>query len=470
MSSVDSGILVLADDLSGAAEAAATLGTPVRILLTDSTSPLPHPEFAADASRPDVAESPSDVADSSPDAAESSSDVAVDLDCRYLSPAEAGSRTSTALAGLGTGDSFTFVKVDSLLRGNITAHLSAALERESGSVIFAPALPQQNRTVVDGVPFLDGARLEATRAWNVEDGSPPARLSDLCPETPTPLGLKRLRSSEPQKLAELFRSARLITADAETMGDLKLIVGLARSTGATVIGSAALARAFAETRQAPPEPSTDPEASRSRTESAPATAPQDTAEPAILFALGTAAERIEAQLAHLRAHAAVEVLDIPADQVAVWSDDARSLAVVAEEVRARLAKGHLVVRLTDSGESVDPRPLPGLLADLLAQSLTDFGPMQLVATGGETARAVLDRLGVRALDVIREIHPGAVLSQVTATSARPNERTELCRVVTRPGGQGDESSLTLIHDALMRTSTRSASSPRTSVRTTKENE
>lgn len=470
MSSSDSGILVLADDLSGAAEAAATLGTPVRILLNDSTSPLPLPEFAAEASRREIVDSSADAAEPQSDGPESPSDVAVDLDCRYLSPAEAGSRTSTALAGLGTKDSFTLVKVDSLLRGNITAHLSAAAERSSGPVIFAPALPQQNRTVVDGVPLLDGVRLDATRAWSIEDGSPPARLSDLCPDAPTPLELKRLRTSEPQKLAELFRSARLVTADAETMGDLKLIVDLARSTGGTVIGSAALARAFAETRHAPPGPPADPGASRSHTESTPAAAQQHTAEPPILFALGTAAERIGAQLARLRAHAAVDVLDIPADQVAAWSDDVEALAVAAEEVRARLATGHLVVRLTDSGNSVDPRPLPGLLADLLARSLTGFGPVQLAATGGETARAVLDRLGVRALDVLREIHPGAVLSQVTATSARSDERTELCRVVTRPGGQGEESSLTLIHDALMRAPVRSASSPRTSVRTTKENE
>lgn len=78
MSAGDPGMLILADDLSGAAEAAATLGTPVRILLTDSSG------------RP-----------TSPDSANAApQDVALDLNCRYLTPVEAASRTRSALETL----------------------------------------------------------------------------------------------------------------------------------------------------------------------------------------------------------------------------------------------------------------------------------------------------------------------------------------------------------------------------------
>lgn len=451
MSISDTGVLVLADDLSGAAEAAATLDTAVRIIL----------------SSPDPTEYSLETADSS-------SDVAVDLDCRYVSPAAAVSRTRNALASPGSEERFTVIKIDSLLRGNIAAHLSAAMDRSSGPVLFAPALPQQNRTVVDGVPFVDGARLDETTAWDVEDGSAPTHLRYLCPEPPDHLDLRRLRTSEAQELVSRFRAARLVTADAETMDDLRRVIALAESVGALVVGSAAAVRAFADIRSSRPRPPTGSSPSQAHADAA--TAQPKTSELPILFALGTAADRIDDQLDHLRTQARVDVLDFPATEVAAWGDDAMALSSVAERVQQRLTTGHLVVRLTDTGESVDPRPLPGLLAELVAQSLTGFGPAHLAATGGETARAVLDRLGVRALDTVREIHPGAVLSQVPATSARSGSRTELCRVVTRPGGQGDESSLTLIHEALSQSTPvqphhrEPQPPPRTLSRTTKENE
>ncbi|MBM6590762.1 4-hydroxythreonine-4-phosphate dehydrogenase PdxA [Brevibacterium sp. RIT 803] len=412
MPASDPGVLILADDLSGAAEAAATLGTPVRILLTDWSGRPTSPESAKATPQ----------------------DVALDLDCRYLTPVEAASRTRSALETLRTENQTTIIKVDSLLRGNVRAHLTAALESTNGPVIFAPALPQHNRTVIGGVPYIDGKRLADTRAWNIEDRSGPDSLNDLCPEAPTLLELNQLRTSSPHELAARFRSERLITADAETMDDIGQVIALAASTGATVVGSAALVRAIAD--------------GRPLRRSAPLVEPPTALSAPVLFVLGTAADRIDGQVAHLQAHAQVGVLDIPATEVSAWNDNPDDLHVTASEIRNRLTCGNLVIRLTDTGDSVDPRPLPGLLAELVARSLTDIGPVHLAATGGETARAVLDRLGVGEVVTMREIHPGAVLSQVGTTSARPGEHSELGRVVTRPGGQGDEDSLTRIHEAL----------------------
>ncbi|WP_420095929.1 4-hydroxythreonine-4-phosphate dehydrogenase PdxA, partial [Brevibacterium sediminis] len=72
----------------------------------------------------------------------------------------------------------------------------------------------------------------------------------------------------------------------------------------------------------------------------------------------------------------------------------------------------------------------------------------LAAAGGETARAVFDRLGVHRIETIREIHPGAVLSTIGTASASIADDVDLASVVTRPGGQGGPDSLTLIHEAL----------------------
>ena len=61
----------------------------------------------------------------------------------------------------------------------------------------------------------------------------------------------------------------------------------------------------------------------------------------------------------------------------------------------------------------------------------------LVLIGGETAREILGRLGVRRLDVVREVEPGAVVSIA-------GERL----IATRPGSFGAEDSLLKIVDEM----------------------
>ncbi|WP_181273928.1 4-hydroxythreonine-4-phosphate dehydrogenase PdxA [Brevibacterium oceani] len=452
MSAGESGVLVIADDLSGAAEVAATFEAGTPIMLTPSNAP------SAPSSEGDITE----VADTA------ALDLVIDLDCRYL-PVEAGyERTIAALRDFGTART-TLIKVDSLLRGNIRAALSAALGYAHGPVIFAPALPQQNRTVVDGAPFDDGVRLSRTRAWSLESDRAPESLEDLCPVPARHLSLKdvrALRHNGPDcndRTTALLDGERLITADAETMDDLARIVSVAEATSAVLVGTSALARALAEHRG-----DSSAETSRDKADRRPEPSVLARTAGRVLTLLGTAAERIDAQVTHLLDHSNTRVLELPAAEVARWPDRPEQLRESAGRVRTALAQSHLVVRLTDTGTNVDPRPLPGLLAELTTQALSGFGPVALAAAGGETARAVLDRLGVHRIETIREIHPGAVLSTVAATSARssadidrsidagpaPDAESgrepdvELTAVVTRPGGQGGPDSLTLIHTAL----------------------
>ena len=471
MSAGESGVLVIADDLSGAAEVAATLdpGTPLVLTSSSTESATGADDTIAEANAGAESDRPfAEAAHTDP------RDLVVDLDCRYLPAKSAGARTSAALRDFGSSRA-TLIKVDSLLRGNIRAALAAAVGHASGPVIFAPALPQQARTVVGGVPFDNGIRLSSTRAWSLEDGSAPELLSDLCPVPARHLGLDELRSLPSTDAANVFDNAadsrdtaassesgvdvsnvgfggeRLITADAETMEDLTRIVALAEATSAILVGTSALARALAERRRrelpAPSDASAladvgDAGAERPDPSSFPRTPTR------VLTLLGTAAERIETQIAHLRDHSDTRVLDFPAAEVAAWVDDPHRLDVSAVRLRAALAESHLVVRLTDTGASVDPRPLPGLLAELATRALSGFGPVAFAAAGGETARAVFDRLGVHRIEAIREIHPGAVLSTVGTASASIADEVDLAAVVTRPGGQGGPDSLTLIHAAL----------------------
>ena len=104
-------MLAVADDLSGAVEAASVLGAR-RVVL-----------------------GPRDAHDG-----------VVDLDSRELAPEEAARRVR-ALDGR-----IAFKKIDSLLRGNVKAEIEAL----TGDVIVAPALPVEGRTVRGGVLHVHG--------------------------------------------------------------------------------------------------------------------------------------------------------------------------------------------------------------------------------------------------------------------------------------------------------------------------
>uniref|UniRef100_UPI003B3B1A39 four-carbon acid sugar kinase family protein n=1 Tax=Brevibacterium sediminis TaxID=1857024 RepID=UPI003B3B1A39 len=364
MSAGESGVLVIADDLSGAAEVAATLdpGTPIVLTSSSAESAAGSDDAIAEANAGAESDRPfAEAAHTDP------RDLVVDLDCRYLPAESAGARTSAALRDFGSSRA-TLIKVDSLLRGNIRAALAAAVGHASGPVIFAPALPQQSRTVIGGVPFDNGIRLSSTRAWSLEDGSAPELLSDLCPVPARHLELDELRSLPSTDAANVFDNAadsrdtaasseasvdvsnvgvggeRLITADAETMEDLTCIVALAEATSAILVGTSALARALAERRRAGLTAPSDASALADAGDTA-AERPDPSSFPRmptrVLTLLGTAAERIETQIAHLRDHSDTRVLDFPATEVAAWADDPRRLDDSAVRLRSALAESHL---------------------------------------------------------------------------------------------------------------------------------
>lgn len=98
----------------------------------------------------------------------------------------------------------------------------------------------------------------------------------------------------------------------------------------------------------------------------------------------------------------------------------------------------ITVLSIDSGPGVRPgagRRLVSVLARLAADRASDA---DLVLTGGETARRVLDALGVAHLAPLGQIHHGAV------HALTPDGR----HVVTRPGSFGDTDSLLRIATAL----------------------
>ncbi|MFF7311333.1 four-carbon acid sugar kinase family protein [Streptomyces sp. NPDC008137] len=377
-------VLALADDLSGAAETAVALRSPARILL----GPVPGP----------VAAAPGES-------------LVLDLDSRQLPGTEAARAVRDVTHGVPAG-TVLFKKVDSLLRGNLAAE-AAAYARDGRGVVIATALPAARRTVRGGVVHLDGVPLHETDAWRSEARPAPtsvaAALGDL-PSAPVPLTDVR---GAPGALREALR-ARFAqgwhpVCDAETETDLDAIAAAALELGPAIrlLGTGGLAGALG--RLLGPHGVNTLDAG-------------DAVRP-LLIVVGTAEPSAREQVAHLLADGAHEISLSTRDLL----HSPRRLAPPVTAVT--------VVRVTGAADLAQARRLVAALADTVADAARDC---DLVLTGGETARRVLDALRVTDLRPVGQIHHGAVLSRT------PDGRS----VVTRPGSYGGADSLRRIVRAL----------------------
>lgn len=160
-----------------------------------------------------------------------------------------------------------------------------------------------------------------------------------------------------------------------------------------------------------------------------------------------------------------QVEELRAAGFAVVEIDTRAL--LAGEPPARTIDGERrVIRLVGQAEAMhaalasgaDPAELAAAtahVAQAFARAVAEHaGDADLVATGGATARAILDALGERRLRPLREVHAGAVVSLT------PSGRL----VGTRPGSFGDRRSLRSIAETVLayRAEAADATCPRTS--------
>ncbi|MBP2329753.1 4-hydroxythreonine-4-phosphate dehydrogenase [Kibdelosporangium banguiense] len=321
--------------------------------------------------------------------------VVVDVDTRSGDASTAEAKTAQAVAALGA-DRQVFLKIDSQLRG----HVAAAVDGVGGFAVVCPALPRLGRTMRDGVVHVDGVPLHKTQAWRVEPVAPPHSVADLlAPRSCDVVDLSCVRSSRNElvaRLREIRASGAIAVCDAETDADLEAVAQAGTEVGAVLVGSAALLARGAEVA---------------------ATVPAR--DIGVLVVVGTAAAT--AQVEHLRA------------------SGARVVSLLPSEILARpqvAVDGDVVVLAVDPSEGIAPsaaRDLVAAFADIAADAARSTNA-DLLLTGGETARAVLDRLGVTRLDVHGSIP--AVYGAVVSTT--PDGR----RVVTKPGSFGDMSSLT----------------------------
>ena len=279
-------ILIVADDLTGAADCAAACalhGLKTVLLLEDSIAP------------PDA-----DV-------------LAFDANTRCASAGVAAFRTAEIVRGHSAD--IVYKKIDSMLRGNPAIEVAAALQayravRSGAIAVVAPAFPAMGRTTKRGWQYVRGERLA--------NGD----------------------------LSQLFPGA--VICDAETDTDLGQTATQWIGRAPLWVGSAGLMRLLAEA--AAPE------------KKSPTSLPPVNGR--IVFAIGSPSERSREQVQALRECASVSDVIITGETTAV--------------------------------------------ARAVAERSGSMGG--LIVGGGETARAVLIALGIKALRVAGEVEAGVPVS------------------------------------------------------------
>ncbi|MHA6799146.1 four-carbon acid sugar kinase family protein [Bounagaea algeriensis] len=391
---------MIADDLSGAAETAAALLSGFGTARIDLSTPARTGPRCGAVDPAQHAHSPPPL-------------LVSDVDCRYCSPAAA---ESAVRAALGTHpERQAFVKIDSLLRGNPAAMLAAV----DGPVVLAPALPAGGRTVRDGVLHVDGVPLHHSQSWAAEGTSPPpsvaaATASGRCRTVP----LSAVRSTGlPEVLRECVAAGEIPVCDGETESDVDAVSGAAVDVpGVRLVGSGGLAAALGRRFNT--------------SETSPRSAPNP--EHALLFVIGTAHAGAAEQVRRLGPHVQRFPLDV--SDLLAGSDSAER---IAQALRHRPVA--LMLHAPDGTDPARSREIVQLLAAATSRAVRAAAvPVDLVLTGGETARRVLDALGVTALTPVGQVHHGAVHSRTPAGTS----------VVTRPGSFGGADSLARIATAL----------------------
>jgi uncharacterized protein YgbK (DUF1537 family) len=399
--------LIIADDLTGAADCAVscvTAGADTVVLLDASADPG------------------------------GATAVSVDVKSRAMAAQEAGTAVTGAVQQLYSKSTrILYQKIDSTLRGNWPtelAHIRQAATDVLGYaplVIVAPAFPGTGRGTIDGHVFVNGTPLGNTGLWKQAGLTGSGDLRVILADAGLKVGLATLEQVALGAEALKARLAKwadagcdVVVCDAQTEDDLFTVAAAALMLPGKPlwVGSAGLMRALVRAGEGKVVPT-----------SAPLWA---AAGKPILVVVGSASIVSHMQFDALAEEQGVMSLTILPSALREGSAP-EQVQSCAQALDAALASGSDVA-VTIRGEEINFQEGPQLaaaLAALIVPHLSQVGG--LIVTGGETARAILDRAGISGLRMQGEIEPGAPVGVSTGDIAIP--------VITKAGAFGDHMTL-----------------------------
>ncbi len=340
-------LLIIADDLTGAADAVAPLAGLARTsVVLDSHADWPDHAL-----------------------------VAVDTHTRAAAQSIAADRVRAVAARALDQGRIVVKKVDSTLRGNVASEIAAVAGALADGgrpalAVVAPAFPATGRIVRDGVVLVHGQPVDDPYGGSIRAHLAAGGLSSV---------VVRADDRLPQAFTGAYDDGlATVVVDAESDADLAhvLTAAAACSRPYVLVGSGGLTRQYA---------------ARLRPE--PLDLPTDPYGPTLVV-VGSYSPMAQKQTARLRDRG---VPHLTSDTPPAAADTAvhRSGAAL----------------LTPSAGPVIPAATKAIATELARTAATVSDVVRtLVLTGGDTARAVLEAYGVDRLQVQGELEPGVVWS------------------------------------------------------------
>ena len=298
-----------------------------------------------------------------------------------------------------------------------------ASNRQRIVAVMAPAFPSSGRTTVNGHQLIHGKPLEATDAWQRETTLAQSNIPAVLREANLQsilIDFDLIRSGAQalqHAMARLSEKTDVLICDAETDQDLSTIAEASINLGRSTVwaGSAGLAYHLPQV------------AGFVR---AAVTIPQlPLASGPTLFAIGSLSGVSRRQFELLASSSNVIAISIPPN-ILLSGAHSREYSEHALALKNAMNAGIDTVVLPASEprlQSTHGQPLSAALAQFVAPCADRIGA--LVATGGETARSVLQTWGVSRLRLLGELEPGLPLS---VTEGWPRQLP----ILTKAGGFG----------------------------------
>ncbi len=386
-------IIILADDLTGAADAGGIFGDLGLTAIVNLGSSVSHP---------------GDV-------------VVINTHSRHLSLKEACQKNISAIQSLpnpekSLSSGWIYKKIDSTLRGHPGAELRAIMGALNCTLaLVAPAFPDQGRTTVNARQWVDGQPLESTP---FKKQLPSSSLQTLFAPNSQAHQIKCIDLSSVRQGAEFVTRLlkehfpTIFIADAETEEDLRTLATAAIAENIRLLcGSAGLSRALGQVlilRSTAPAPDV----------------PLPKGGPIFIIA-GSLHPATHHQVEHLTRSGTKMLSPVALD---MWT---------AQSVVLHLSKSQDVLLSTQNIESfkADSQKIVQSLRWLTTQVMEEVRIGGLILTGGDTALGVLQSIQCQTLWLHGEIEPGIPWGQLLGGS-HPG-----LAVVTKAGGFGNDRSL-----------------------------
>ncbi|WP_052737535.1 four-carbon acid sugar kinase family protein [Grimontia sp. AD028] len=256
--------------------------------------------------------------------------------------------------------------IDSTLRGHIKAEIRAAFDASRKQhLVIAPAFPDAGRITKAGIQYVNGTPVSESSYG--KDPVHPALTSSIVELVPADIGNTEVLAGDASSEAvnEALTSNKVLILDADSQSALDLLVSRFPNPEKILwVGSPGLAQALAVRLESQPSEGLFPfKASR------------------LLVVIGSANEVSHQQKAQL------ECTSIGLEE---QNSHAHELAMLA----------------APSTKNADPKSVLHKLSSEAARLITHARYDGLIATGGETSRAILDRIGVTTMTLCHQLEKG----------------------------------------------------------------